>query len=59
MENSKAYKLGQIFGNLIFAICIGLVFGFAIVYWKATLIVLIILIALFALMSDHKEFKNK
>jgi hypothetical protein len=41
MNEQTARTCGEITANLIVAICIGLIIGFAIVYWKYATIILV------------------
>ena len=58
-EETMAYKFGAIVGKLVVVIFTGLIIGFGIIYWKFTLIAIVITLVILVLAKDHLEVKNK
>jgi uncharacterized membrane protein len=49
------YNVGRILGKIIFAICLGLIIGFGIVWWKWALAIIIGIFAVITLIVHHKQ----
>lgn len=56
MENPGTNKIFRIIVLTILAICLGVIGGFMIVYWRISLIALAVTVILIILARDHKEF---